>query len=189
MKALGKITVSDPRWSTRRARAADCCSCSLGAWARESNLICFENSSTLKTTWLWFYIIPLNRGGPLCNIHAPPDVFCDSFACHVVAHVLTFNKNLLAQATLDAAGDLFMHQQEQRLTIWFFCCLGLGRWGSWLKAVERKWLIRKETHTLAHRHLSVTMVTSQWTSCLDNQQPCLSPLHYAAYYLLLCEWS
>lgn len=60
----------------------------------------------------------------------PTGVCCDSFACHVVAadaHVLTLNKNLLAQPLLDAAGALFTHQQEQKLTIWFICCLGLGR--------------------------------------------------------------
>lgn len=59
-----------------------------------------------------------------------PDVRCDSFARHVVAadaRVLTLNKNLLAQLSLDAAGVLFTHQQEQKLTIWFFCCLGHGR--------------------------------------------------------------
>lgn len=58
-----------------------------------------------------------------------PDVRCDSFARHVVAadaRVLTL-KNLLAQLSLDAAGVLFTHQQEQKLTIWFFCCLGHGR--------------------------------------------------------------
>lgn len=80
-----------------------------------------------------------------------PDVCCPSPVRHMVAadaHVLTFHKNLLAQPLLEAAGLLSMHQQELKLTIWFICCLGLGRWGSWLKAVGRKWLIRKGTHTL-----------------------------------------
>lgn len=40
----------------------------------------------------------------------PPDVCCDSFPCHIVVadvHVLTLNKNLLAQPLLDAAGGSF----------------------------------------------------------------------------------
>lgn len=59
-----------------------------------------------------------------------PDVRCDSFARQFVdadARVSTLNKNLLAQLPLDASGVLFTHQQEQKLTIWFICCLGHGR--------------------------------------------------------------
>lgn len=127
-------------------------------------------NAALRKTWLWLWIISQWEGATfsiMCVL--PSDVCCDRFACRVVAadaHVLTLNKNLLAQPLLDAAGVLYTHQQEQKLTIWFICCLGLGRWGSWLKAVGRKWLIRRGTHT--HTHTSVTMVTTQRTSCLES---------------------
>lgn len=91
------------------------------------------------------------------------------------AHVLTLNKNVLAQAPLDAAGVLFTHQREQKLTIWFICCLGHGRWGSWLKAVERKWLIRKKypqththTHLSHHGYYSVNVIFGYKQSCCQR---------------------
>lgn len=157
-KTIREIRVSDPRWSRRWSWSTCCCSSRLGAWARDTEVICLKK---LRKT---FY----KRGANICKTFSlPPDVCCDKCMRHASAdaHVLTFNKNLLAQPPLDAAGVLFFtHQQEQKLTIWFVCCLGLGKWRSWLKAVGRKWLIRKRC---THTHHSVTMVTTQWTSWLD----------------------
>lgn len=160
MKAVSKIRVGDPWRPLGSTWTAGCCSCGLGFWAK-------IKKTKQKTGWFVFGIAALKKnlaatlnnfatgGGHFYIIYTlPPDVSCDRFACHfvaAVARVLTLNKNLLAQPRLDAAGLLFTHQQEQKLTIWFICCLGLGRWGSWLKAVGRKWLIRKGTHT--HTHL------------------------------------
>lgn len=173
-KTVGEIRISDPWWSNRRSWAACCCSCSLGAWARETEMVCLGNYSTYKNFADW--IISQRRGGHFYVMYTLVwDVCCDSLyvsrCCSWCSCIDTY-KNLLAQPLLDAAGFFFFFtlQQEQKLTIWFICCLGLGRWGSWLKAVGRKWLIRKSTHT----HTSVTMVTTiQRMSCLDiSSQDC-----------------
>lgn len=78
-----------------------------------------------------------------------PNVCWDSLLCQTVSTdklvLRVKNRNASAQPLLDAAGRLSTHQQEQELTIWFICSLVLGRRGSWLKAVRRKWLIRKDT--------------------------------------------
>lgn len=89
-----------------------------------------------------------NQTGLLPFAYSAPEIW-GSCAGHAVALVSTLNKNLLAQMLL---GFLFMHQQEQKLTVWVICCLGHGRWPSWLKAVGRKRLIRRQVPTELGNH-------------------------------------
>lgn len=69
-KTVGEIWVSDPRWSGRRSWTACCCSCSLGAWARETTVVYFGITALWKT-WLWLWIISQRGETLLCKIHIP----------------------------------------------------------------------------------------------------------------------
>lgn len=116
--AVSEVGVRDPRRSTGRTGTAGSC-CGLGAWT--------ERRKTFGV---------FSRALPCVTLLS---------LVHVCRHS---SKNLLAQPPTDAVGVGFTHQQEQKLTIWLICSLGLGRRGSWLKAEGRKGLIRKDTtHT------------------------------------------